>query len=84
MSIEVHDDVGKIVDYDRGEPSRWLIKKQNARVTHKSSCNGKHLLLAATEGACKLAGTFLKAWEKPKNSSKAIAELGVITDVVRT
>ena len=65
--VDILNDGKNFLDKERRQSHRRLVQKQQPRTAHEGAPHGKHLLLAAGQGACQPADALLQPWEAVKH-----------------
>src|SRR4051795_10184674 len=68
LLIDATNEPHDLLDEQRRESQRGLVKKQEFRTRHQSSTDGNHLLFATGQCPADLPSTFAKAWEHFQHS----------------
>src|SRR5580692_5547835 len=61
LRVELADDLENLLYDQRRKAKRRLVEKKKLRARHQRAGDGKHLLLAARQGAAALVGALLQA-----------------------
>ncbi len=72
--------VEDLLDDDGGQPQRWFIQQQQARLAHQGAAYGQHLLLTAGHGAGPLLQSLVQAGEQGENLIQQAALLGLVDE----
>ncbi len=78
ISAQLFDDVEDLLNDDRRQSQRRLVKQQQLGLAHQCTGNGEHLLFAAGHGAATLLETLLQSWEQQQHLVQLLLEVRLV------